>query len=90
MVAEKRLGGRAHAEAFLKFFFAAVRYPRNLGGKPFDMVLFFLKQTFGDKHRHHDVLMTECLETRVKVVAYVLPQRCAVGANNHTAAHAGI
>ena len=54
------------------------------------MILLLLQQAFGNEHRHIDILMPQCLEARVKVVLNVLPDRVAVGSDDHTSAHAGV
>jgi hypothetical protein len=65
MVAKQRLGGRAHAEAFLKLFVAAVSDPCHFRRETFDMVLLLLEQPLRDEHRHIDVFVTGLLEARV-------------------------
>ena len=90
VLTEQRLGGRADAEPLRKLLGAAVGHPRDLGGKALDMVLLPLQEALGDEHRHHDVFMPGFFEHAVEQVADVFPDRGAVGAHDHAAAHARV
>lgn len=54
------------------------------------MVLLPLQEALGDEHRHHDVFMPGFFEHAVEQVADVFPDRGAVGAHDHAAAHARV
>ena len=90
MLAKQSFRGRTDAKPFLKLFASAVRYPGNLRCKAFNMILFFLKETFGNKHRHTDVFVAGILEHSVKNALNVLPDCVAVGADNHASLYACI
>ena len=90
MLAEKRLRCRAHAKPVLELFVSAVSYPRNLGSKALNVIFFFLQKALGDKHRHTNILVTQRLETRVKVFLNVLPDSVAIRSDDHTALYAGV
>ena len=90
MVAEKRLGGRADAQALGQLLGAADRDPRALGGKALDVVLFLLQQAFRDEHRHRDVLVAAVLEHPVKLLLNILPNGIAVRTQDEQSLYAGI
>ena len=46
VIAEERFARRAHTQAFLKLFRAAVRDPRHLWREALHMILFLLEQAF--------------------------------------------
>lgn len=90
VIAEERFARRAHTQAFLKLFRAAVRDPRHLWREALHMILFLLEQAFRNKQGHHHIFMPQRLETPIEVIADILPQRRAVRSHHHAAAHAGI
>ena len=90
MLTEKSLGCRTNAKPVLELFVSAVSYPRNFRRKAFNVVFFFLQKALGDKHRHADILVTQCLETSVKVFLNVLPDSVAIRSDDHTALYAGV
>ena len=90
VVAEQRLTGGPHAEPLLQLLGAADRHPGALGGEALDMVLLLLQQALGDKQRHRHVLMAGRLEHPVQNVLDVLPDRIAVGAQDHAALDRGV
>ena len=90
MIAEQRLRRRADAQTLRKLLAAADRNPCALRGETLNMILFFLKKAFGDKHRHGDVLMPVALEHTVKNLLNVFPNRVTVGAQNEAALNSGI
>ena len=90
VLAEQRLGGRAHAKALLELFAAAVGDPRHLRRKALDMILFLLQKAFGDEHGHTDILVPRLLEHTVQNVLDILPDRIRIRADDHAALHTGI
>ena len=90
VLAEQRLRGRTDAETLGKRILSADGHPCALGSKALHMVLFPLKQALGNKHRHIDVFMSEPLEAGIHVLLHILPDRIAVGANDHTSLYPGI
>ena len=88
--AEKRLGGRAHAEPVLQLLAAAVSYPCNLGCKALNVVFFFLEKTFGNEHRHTHIFMSSSLKHTVQDALHILPYSVAVGTYYHTALDGGV
>ena len=90
VIAEKGLGGRAHAEPFLKLLFAAVGHPCNLGGKALNMILLLLQQAFGYKHRHINIFMPGLLEHTVNYMLNIFPDCVAVWTDYHAALNGGI
>ncbi len=57
VLAKQGFGGGANTEALFKFFLAAYGNPGAFGGKAFNVVFFFLKKAFGDKHGHTNVFV---------------------------------
>ena len=90
MIAEEGFAGGAHAQALGELFRAAVGDPGDLGGEALHMVLFLLKEGFGDEHGHIYVFMPGGFEHPVENMLNVFPDGIAVGAEDHAAAHAGI
>ena len=90
MIAEQRLRRRTDAQTLRKLLTAADRNPCALRGEALNMILFFLKKAFGNKHRHGDVLMPVALEHTVKNLLNVFPDRVTVGAQNEAALYSGI
>ena len=90
VLAEERLGRRAHTQALRQFLAAAHGDPRALGREALDVVLLLLQQALGDQHRHGHVLVTGRLELPVEHLLDVLPDGVAVGAQNEQALDVGI
>ena len=84
MLAEKRFGSRANAKTLGKLFLSSDCYPRTFGSKSLNVVFFLLKQAFGDKHWHIDILVTCFLKSAVKVSLYIFPDCIAVRSDYHT------
>ena len=85
MLAEQSFRGRTDAEPFLKLFASAVCDPCNLRCKAFNMILLLLEETFGNKHRHTDILVSGILEHSVKNALNVFPDCVAVWTDYHAA-----
>ena len=90
MLTEKSFRCRTDAKTLLKLFLTAYSNPCTFGGKALNMVFFFLQKTFGNKHRHINILVTCFFETAVKVSLNIFPDSISVGADNHTALYARI
>ena len=90
MLAEERLGGRAHDKALGEMILSADSNYSTFGRKAVDVILLLLEQAFGDKHRHIYVLVSESLESCVEVVLDILPNSVSVGADDHTALNARV
>ena len=90
VLAEQSLGSRSYAESVLKLLASAVSYPCNFGSKALNVILFLLEKALGDKHRHTNILVTQCLETGIEYLLYVLPDSVAIGSYYHTALYACI
>ena len=90
MLAEKRFGGGTDAKSFGQNILTADRHPCALGSKALNVILFALKERFGNKHRHINILVTEPLELSVKYVLDILPDGVAVGTDYHAALDSGI
>ena len=90
MLAEQGLRGRAHAQALLQLFRAAMGHPRNLRREALDVVLLLLQQAFRDENRHCHVLVAGLLEHAVQHMLDVLPQRLRVRAHDDAAFDRGI
>ena len=88
MLAEKRFRSGSYAKSLFKLFTSAVCYPRALGRKALDMLFFFFKKAFGDKHRHINVFVTRLFKAFVKNALNILPDSIAVRPYNHTALYA--
>mgnify|MGYP003693733085 CR=1 FL=1 len=69
------------------FSLAAVRHPRALGREALDVIGLELEQRFGNQHRKVGVLVAGGLDPVVEQPLHVLPQRVAVRADRHAAAH---
>ena len=54
------------------------------------MILFLLKQAFGDEHGHGNILMSALFEHPVKLLLYILPNGIAVRSKDQKALNAGI
>ena len=54
------------------------------------MILFLFQQALRNEHGHVDIHVTSRLEHAVQNPLYILPDRIAVGTNDHTALYAGI
>ena len=90
VLAEERLGRRAHAQALRQLLAAAHRDPRALGREALDVVLLLLQQALGDQHRHGHVLVTGRLELAVEYLLDVLPDGVAIRAQDEQALDIGI
>ena len=90
MLAEERLGGGTDGKSLGELVLAAKGYPRALGRKSLYVILFLLEKALGDKHGHVNILVTERLEARVKILLNVLPDRIAVGTDDHASLDAGV
>ena len=90
MLAEQGLRGRTDSQTLVELFLTADRHPCAFGRKALNVVFLALQETFGNEHRHVDVLVTGLLEAAVKVSLHELPDRVTVGADHHAALYAGI
>ena len=90
VLAEERLGRRAHTQALRQLFAAAHRDPRALGREALDVVLLLLQQALGDQHRHGHVLVAGRLELAVEYLLDVLPDGVAIRAHDEQALDIGI
>src|SRR3989440_12704247 len=73
-------------QGFRKFFSAANGDNRKLWRKSLDVVFLLVDEAAGNQHRKRHVLMAGGLESAVKRLLGVFPQRPAVGAHDHAAA----
>ncbi len=90
VLTEQGLGGRTHSQTLGELFLTADRHPRTLRRKALHMILFALQKALGNKHGHIDVFVTGLLEASVHVRLHQLPNRVAVGTDNHAALDARI
>ena len=90
VLAEERLGRRAHAQALRQLLAAAHRDPRALGREALNVVLLLLQQALGDQHRHGHVLVSGRLELAVEHLLDVLPDGVAIRAQDEQALDIGI
>ena len=90
VLAEERFGGGADGKTLGELVLAAKCYPRALGRKSLNVILFLLEKAFGDKHGHVNILVTERLEARVKILLNVFPNCIAVGTDDHASLDAGV
>ena len=90
VLAEKCLRGRTNYKSLGKSVLPAYGYDRALGRKSRNVILFLLKQGFGNKHWHINVLVSELFKSRVKIVLNILPNSVSVRTDHHTALYARI
>ena len=90
VIAEKCFRGRTNYKALSELILSTHGNYCALGSKACNVILFLLQKALRDKHRHINVLVTELLEARVKIVLNVLPDSVAVRTDDHTALNAGI
>ena len=84
-VPDERLGGGPDGEGLLELLAAAVGDDRDLGREPLDMVGLALEQAHRDQQREVDVLVSGGLDPIVERTLGVLPDRVAVGLDDHRA-----
>ena len=90
VVAEKCLGSGANHQSFRKSILTADCNHSALGSEARYVILFLLEKALGDKHRHIDIFVSECLESGVKLLLYIFPDSVAVGADDHASLYARI
>ena len=84
VLAEKGFGRGTNTQPLAQLLLAAVGNPGHFGGKPFNMILLFLEQAFGNKHGHHDIFVTQLFKSGIQVFLYIFPNGVSVGAYYHT------
>ena len=89
-VTEQGLGSGTHADSLLQLFLSAVSNPCNFRREAVDQVALFAEQVLRDHHGKIHVLYADCLEARVEVLLYSLPQRVARGLVDHESLDVGI
>ena len=90
VIAEQRLGGRAHAHTLLQLVISAVCYPCYLGSKALNVLLLLIKKRLGNKERHVNILMSRHLKARIKNLLNILPDSVSVGTIDHATLNACI
>ena len=90
MIAEKGLGGGTDAQTLAQLLAAADGDPCTLGSEALNMVLFLLKQAFGDKHGHGNIAVTVALEHAVEHLLDIFPNSITVRTQDEAALDAGI
>src|SRR4030095_4170250 len=85
-VTDDRLRRRPHHQRLGQLLAAADRDHRELGREPLDVLLFLLEERLRDEERERGVHVAGGLETSVERRLDVLPQRPAVGLDDHAAA----
>ena len=90
VIAEQRLGGRAHAHTLLQLVIPSVCHPCDLRSKALYMLLLLIKKRLGNKERHVNILMSCRLKARIKNLLNILPDSVSVGTIDHAALNACI
>ncbi len=83
--ADDRLGGRSHGQTLLELVLTAVRNPGDFRRKALDVLGLLRQEALRDEQREVRVHVTGCLDAGIQKVASVLPQRVAVGTDDHAA-----
>ena len=85
ILTEQGFGSRTDAVTLFQPLTAAISDPRALRREALYVVLFLLKQAFGDQHRHIDILRAGLLKLGIHDALDVLPDRIAIRTvNKHT------
>ena len=89
-VADDGLGGGAHHQRLFQFFAAADGDHGQFGRETFHVFLLFFQEGHRDEEREGRVDVPGLLEAPVEGLLDVFPQRPAVRAHDHAAAHRGV